>query len=222
SCDLALRDGALSKVVVFNGSTKLGEDLSSPYSFTRSNVKPGTYPLTSRAIDNKSTSATSTAVTITVEQPNKAPSISITSPANNANFTQGANVTIQANASDSDGAISKVEFFNGTTKLGEDLSSPYSYTWTNVPAGNHTITAKATDNKSATTTSQAITISVSAANKLPLVQLTSPAQNAKFEQGATINLTASASDSDGTITKVEFFNGTTRLGQDTSSPYSYA
>lgn len=215
-------DGAVTKVEFFNGTTKLGEDLSSPYSFTWSNVKPGTYTLTARATDNKSTSATSTAVTITVEQPNKAPSISITSPANNANFTQGANVTIQANASDSDGAISKVEFFNGTTKLGEDLSSPYSFTWTNVPAGNHTITAKATDNKSATTTSQAITISVSAANKLPLVQLTSPAQNAKFEQGATINLTASASDSDGTITKVEFFNGTTRLGQDTSSPYSYA
>src|SRR5690606_18920653 len=125
----------------------------------------------------------------------KAPSIAITSPSNNANFTQGQSVTIQVNATDSDGAISKVEFYNGNSKLGEDLSSPYSFTWTNVPAGNHNLIAKATDNKSATATSQPVAISVSAANKLPLVELTSPKQNARFEQGATITISASASDS---------------------------
>src|SRR5690606_26106566 len=31
-----------------------------------------------------------------------------------------------------------------TTKLGEDLSSPYTYTWNNIPAGSHSIKVIAT------------------------------------------------------------------------------
>ena len=46
-----------------------------------------------------------------------------------------ANITINANASDSDGTVSKVEFFNGATKLGESLDAPYSFAWNNVAAG---------------------------------------------------------------------------------------
>ncbi|NJM94346.1 MAG: hypothetical protein HC842_06500, partial [Cytophagales bacterium] len=75
--------------------------------------------------------------------PNQAPTVSISSPANNASFSAGANITIQATASDSDGSVTKVEFYNGSTKLGEDSSSPYTYTWSNVSAGSYTLTAKA-------------------------------------------------------------------------------
>ncbi|NLG19161.1 MAG: hypothetical protein GX556_17695 [Fibrobacter sp.] len=87
---------------------------------------------------------------------NQSPSVSITSPADNASFSAPAQITINANASDPDGSISKVEFYNGTTLLGSDNSSPYSYTWSNVTAGTYTITAKATDNKNATGTSSGI------------------------------------------------------------------
>src|SRR5690606_8390825 len=62
--------------------------------------------------------------------------------------------------SDSDGSIAKVEFYNGSQKLGERTSSPYTYTWANVAAGNYTITAKATDNEGASKTSSAVSISV--------------------------------------------------------------
>src|SRR5690606_24507497 len=150
-----------------------------------SGVQAGNYTITSRATDNKSAVTTSTAVVITVAAaaaptvvPNKPPVVQLTNPSNNARFDQGASVTLSASATDSDGSIAKVEFFNGGAKLGEDTSSPYSYTWSNLPAGSHSITAKATDNKSATTTSQTVIINVTAANKLPLVQLTSPSNNA--------------------------------------------
>jgi endoglucanase len=93
---------------------------------------------------------------------NVAPTVSIASPANNASFTSGANITITANAADSDGSISKVEFFQGTTLLGTSTASPYSFTWTNVAAGNYSITAKATDNSGAATTSSAVSITVTA------------------------------------------------------------
>ncbi|WP_370088027.1 Ig-like domain-containing protein [Ekhidna sp.] len=65
---------------------------------------------------------------------------------------------ITATASDSDGTIAKVEFFQGATKLGEDASSPYAFTWENVAAGNYSLTAVATDDKGANTTSSAVDI----------------------------------------------------------------
>jgi len=91
---------------------------------------------------------------------NAAPVVTVSSPENNAQFIAPATITIQAAASDSDGNISKVEFYNGSAKLGEDITSPYSYTWTNVANGTYNITAKAFDDKNASTTSQSITVIV--------------------------------------------------------------
>jgi hypothetical protein len=53
-----------------------------------------------------------------------------------------------------------VEFFQGSTKLGEDTSAPFSFTWSGVAPGNYSLTAKATDNGNATATSSAVNISV--------------------------------------------------------------
>ncbi len=94
---------------------------------------------------------------------NNAPTCSITSPADGATFTAGDNVTINADASDSDGTVTKVEFYEGANKLGEDTSSPYSYTWNSVSQGSYSLTAKATDNDGATTTSSAVGITVNPA-----------------------------------------------------------
>ncbi|QEC43937.1 DUF7594 domain-containing protein [Pseudobacter ginsenosidimutans] len=91
---------------------------------------------------------------------NQPPVVSISSPSNNASFAAPANITINATADDSDGSVSNVEFFNGATKLGEATSSPYTYTWNNVAAGSYVLTAKATDNGNAVTTSTAVNISV--------------------------------------------------------------
>lgn len=74
------------------------------------------------------------------------PTVSITSPANNTSYPSPSNITINAAASSSSGTILKVEFFQGTVKLGEDLTAPYSFTWMNVSTGNYALTAKATDN----------------------------------------------------------------------------
>lgn len=74
------------------------------------------------------------------------PTVSITSPVDGQTFTAPASVNITASASVSEGNITKVEFYNGTVKLGEDASSPYSFVWNNVTASNYTLTAKAIDN----------------------------------------------------------------------------
>lgn len=152
---------------------------------------------------------------------NALPQVSISSPVNNTKLTAGSSVTITANATDSDGTISKVEFFKGTTKLGEDLTSPYSFAWLSVLTGNYSLTAKATDNQNGVTTSSAIAISVGVTNQSPIVSLTSPANNSTFAAGSSVTITATASDIDGTVSKVEFFNGTTKLGEDLTAPYSF-
>jgi hypothetical protein len=90
---------------------------------------------------------------------NTAPTVSITSPANNASFSAGAVVTITATASDANGSVSKVEFFNGSTKIGEDTTSPYSISW-NSTAGTVTLTAIATDNSGSSTTSAPVVITI--------------------------------------------------------------
>ena len=154
---------------------------------------------------------------------NAPPAISITSPTNGATFTAPAAITIQASASDSDGSVSKVDFYQGATLLGTDTSAPYGFTWNNVAAGAYTLTAKATDNSGASTTSAAVSIAVNAApNQPPTVSITSPANGSTFTAPATVTLTANASDPDGSVSKVEFFQGATLVGTDSGSPYSVA
>lgn len=93
------------------------------------------------------------------------PVISLTAPASNSTFVSQSDIEIDADATAvSGGSISKVEFFQGNTKLGEDADAPYTYTWIGVPAGSYIITAKATDNNGQTTISGSVGITVTPVN----------------------------------------------------------
>lgn len=89
-----------------------------------------------------------------------APTVAITTPVTNSTVCGPASITISANATDADGTISKVEFFNGTTLLATDITSPYSYVWSGVGSGTYSITAKATDNSALTATSSVVAVNV--------------------------------------------------------------
>jgi len=215
--DASTPDGTVTKVEFFAGTTWLGEDTTSPYSFTWNDVPEGTYLLTAKATDSEGLSSTSASVTINVVK--HPPAVSITSPTNGSSFDIGADITIQADASDPDGTVTKVEFFEGANKLGEDTTDPYSYDWIDVQQGEYELTAKATDNDLLEGTSGPVTISV--VDNPPAVSITSPASGSVFDVGDDITIEADASDEDGTVTKVEFFEGAVKLGEDLSSPYSF-
>jgi len=87
-------------------------------------------------------------------------SVSLTSPANNAVYESPASLSITATATTTSGTIAKVEFYNGSTKLGEDATSPYAYSWSSVAEGTYSITAVATDNAGKKATSTAVSVSV--------------------------------------------------------------
>ncbi|HXU06142.1 MAG TPA: galactose oxidase-like domain-containing protein, partial [Polyangia bacterium] len=95
------------------------------------------------------------------------PTVTLTQPANGATFTAPATIDLAANASDTDGSVTKVEFFNGQTKLGEDTTAPYTFTWSDVGAGSYSLTARATDDLGGATTSLASGITVNNAPPPP-------------------------------------------------------
>ncbi len=156
---------------------------------------------------------------------NAAPVAVITSPASNSSFTPGANITITASATDSDGSISTVEFYSNDNKIGTKTAAPYSFTWSNVGAGTYILTVVATDNYNATTRSSAVIINVAsvnpAPNQPPFIQISNPRKGNKYEEFASVTIDAIASDPDGSISKVEFYNGIEKLIELNSEPYTY-
>jgi hypothetical protein len=131
---------------------------------------------------------------------NIAPSINITSPTTNTTYPNPTSIVLTANATDTDGSIAKVDFYNGTTLIGSAATAPYSITWTGMIAGNYVITAKATDNLGAVTTSAIVNITVLSCT----AAISSPSSS--ICAGSSVILTASTGAS------YKWFNGTTQVG----------
>ncbi len=189
-----------------------------PYTTQWANASLGSHTLTVRATDSLGGVTTSVARTITVNA-NQGPTVSLASPTPNQVLPAPATITLAATATDSDGSLAKVEFFTGATLIATATTAPYTATWSNVPSGAYSLTAIATDNLGGTTTSAAIPVTVDAP---PTVTLTSPTAGSVGIAPASFTLTANAADSDGTVAKVEFFNGATLIGTATTAPYSLA
>ena len=94
--------------------------------------------------------------------PNTPPVVTLTSPPTGAVFSQTDTITLAATASDADG-IARVEFYDGTTKIGEDTAAPYSFAWVGAGRGAHSIYAVAVDNVGNTGVSAMATITVQSA-----------------------------------------------------------
>ena len=92
--------------------------------------------------------------------PNVPPTVALTAA---ASLVLGQPLALSAAVADSDGTVAKVEFFNGSAKLGEDTAGPvYQLSWTPPAAGTYSLTAVATDNAGARTTSAAVAVAVAA------------------------------------------------------------
>lgn len=101
------------------------------------------------------------ATLVTILPPvNPPPNVMITVPSDGETFTAPANITITADASDQNGFVTEVSFYNGPTLLGTDTTEPYSFDWAGVPMGNYTLTAVAKDDEDATRASAPRGISV--------------------------------------------------------------
>ena len=143
------------------------------------------------------------------------PTATLTAPLNGAQYTAPATIALAATAGVGSGSISKVEFYNGTTLLGTSTSSPYSYNWSSVAAGNYSVTAIAYSSNNLTTPTATANISVLTPCAAPTFNPTAGTY--------TTSTTVTISTSTGGATIMYTTNGTTpssTVGTVYSSPVS--
>ena len=132
----------------------------------------------------------------------------------------GVPITLTATATD-DKSVVSVQFFDGTTAIGTDTTAPFSVNWTPSVTGAHTLTARATDNDGATTTSAAVSVTINSATgdaQPPTVSITAPAALADGLTGM-VTFSANATDNVG-VANVELEVDGQPLATRTSAPYS--
>jgi len=133
----------------YNGNLGTGASTSIGFNgtWTGSNPAPATFSVNNVVCTGSTTPG------------NALPTASVTSPASGTTYNAPATVTVNANASDSDGTVARVDFSLGSMTV-TDTTAPYSATFTNVGAGTYSVTAKATDNQGGVGTSNPVSITV--------------------------------------------------------------
>ncbi len=173
----------------------------------------GTSHLTMTVTDAASASA-SQPVTITVEDVNRAPLVESLTWTPASPITQHP-VFFQAHATDLDPddqhPLTYVwDFGDGATEKG--ATAAHTYTIPNT----YTVTLTVRDRNA---TTKSVSVTVSRENTPPAVSLISPKPDERPSAPASITLRAEASDKDGTVERVEFFHGDTKLGEAKSAPF---
>lgn len=91
---------------------------------------------------------------------NAYPQVSITSPKVDITVSGGQSVSISADASDADGKIQKVIFFNKSVKVGEVSTQPYTLNLLSIQAGDYSLVARAVDDQGNVTNSTPVNFTV--------------------------------------------------------------
>jgi hypothetical protein len=211
----SVNGGTIDRVDFYADGFLLGAGTFSAgqYSFTWSAPPAGNHSLVAVAVDSSAVSTSSNAVNVRLNDP---PVIALTSPATGSVVPAATtNLTLTANANDWDGSVRRVDFFANGSLIGASATAgvnQYSVAWQNPPAGTYSLTAVATDNYDATKTSAPISVRV---NATPTVSMVAPSNGAQFTAPGNISLTANAGDTDGSVSKVDFFANGYRVGSGT-------
>jgi hypothetical protein len=156
-----------------DGANLGAEDTTSPYSIVWNSTAAtdGTHSLTAVARDSAGNTATATAVSVTVSNADTTPpTVAMTAPANGATVS-GSAVTVSASASDNVAVVGVQFLLDGVAIGSEVTASPYTMTWNSTGTSNttHTLAARARDAKNNSTTSAAISVTVSNTASTPPV-----------------------------------------------------
>lgn len=146
--------------------------------------------------------------------------IQITSPSDDSTYIAPAAIVFAAEVLNNNYPVAKVEFFNGNELLVMDSIPPFGFEWKEEEFGSHHIYAVVTDSEGNTAFSASVPVKMQA-SLMPEISIVNPLEGTVFEYHATVEITADAVDPDGTITKVEFYNGEERLGMDTIAPFVF-
>jgi regulation of enolase protein 1 (concanavalin A-like superfamily) len=136
----------------------LGESAVAPYNFRWTNVPAGTFSLSARLVYDSGSTLSSIPASVTVTNP--PPIVALTAPLNGSSYTAPATINLAASVTANGHTVTKVQFYNGASFLGESAVAPYSFRWTNVPAGSFSLSARLLYDTSGTVTSALAGITV--------------------------------------------------------------
>jgi hypothetical protein len=152
---------------------------------------------------------------------NSAPTVSLTQPATGTSYTAGANIPLAATAADTDGSVARVEFYAGTTLISTDIAGPFSATWSNVPAGNYVLVARAYDDDGAFTNSTPVDVTVSP-NAGPSVVVEQAAVNVPEGGSATASIRLSQQPTGNVVVTTARTGGDTDLTVGTGASRTFS
>lgn len=221
----ATDDVAVSRVEFYIDGTLKGTDTSSPYAYSlvASTLTPGTHTISAKAYDPAGNVTTSTIINVNVAD-TTSPSVSVTAPTGGSSVS--GTIAFSANATDNV-AVSKVEFYTGSTLRGTDTTAPYSISLDSKQLANGAVslTVKAFDAANNSTTSSAVSVTVNNTTTPPVdttpptVSISSPTDGASVS--GSVNIGAVATDNIG-VSKVEFYVDGALKNSDTTAPFGYS
>ena len=215
SATAADSDGSVSSAEWLVGGTVVATGTSA------SSLDDGATVVTFRATDNDGPSS-SKSVTIAVAAPdaNVLPEVSIAGgdrTISDSNDAAGEIVSVSGTATDSDGSVSSTEWLIGGSVVATGNSANLS-----LSDGVNSVAYRATDN-SGDSSSTSITITVAAPNAPPTVSISGGGRSVGDTDGSAgevVSLSATASDSDGTVTSSQWLIGGTVVATGTSANLS--
>jgi unsaturated rhamnogalacturonyl hydrolase len=95
-----------------------------------------------------------------LEKVNGPPSVRIVSPVESSSYHSGADIPVTVNASDIDGTVTRVDFYEGGVLLFSDDEPPWEFIWENAAEGSYVLTAVAEDNDHTTAASDPVHVFV--------------------------------------------------------------
>lgn len=234
--DAVAADGFIKNVDFYINGVLLSSSQKFPFTAQWTPQVPGRYQFVAIAFDDKSNAVASEPIFLTAT--GAFPTASIDSPTSGIAVVQGTLIPVTVRAAGPDGGVAglkSIEFLvdgavsdslpkavtggTGGTTAAPVLQDPFVFNWrSNVAVGTHRLSARVTDSNNLSISSPEILVMV-VPNQAPLVSLTSPSASTTLTANSATTVTASASDSDGSVESVEFFANGLSLGRATSRPF---
>ena len=215
-------DGTIKKVVFYKNDDIIAVDSIAPYTATVAALPVGNYYLKARAYDNLGASASFTRQVAVVNgaTTNQPPTIGFLLPTTGI-FAPPATINVEVAASDIDGKVKKVEFYQNDVLIATDTIAPYKATLTSLPLGIYKIKARATDDKGfSVSITREIKVEMPVApNVPPTVNMTAPTVSSMLAP-ANVSLAANANDADGKVVYVAFYKNDDLIRIDSVAPYT--
>ena len=223
----------IDRVELLLDESVVATDTVAPYTFLfTAPTFLGPHELKARVVDATGLTGTSNVLMMTVTAATGVPPvIGITTPTPNAFLAPATATIISGTVSDADGAITGVQVFVNETLVSGTVtiaSGTWSIPWT-TPAvsGVASIVAIATDNNGNSVAAPAVGVNIADAGSPAITLALSPVVSGQpatttFPSGAVRNFVANVTAGSGrAVVRVEFFVDGTKVGEDTTTPYTF-